>query len=207
MMKDLHLSYQDLGNIVGVMGITWGVFAAIMGGLSDRIGRRKIVFHVYDRLHLDTIPRRYTVEAGQSLSDNAWNTLLMDNGKYHLWVYGPNGFVRTFKGQVSQIDRHAAPTIQFAYDIRRASIGLSFSNKGDEAFEVTVTDNSYGSREPGTIYLPVGLSVELLLPVGQNGNWYDFTVAWGEVFGRRFAGRMETGQPSISDPKMGRARA
>jgi MFS family permease len=43
MMKDLHLSYQDLGNIVGVMGITWGVFAAIMGGLSDRIGRRKIL--------------------------------------------------------------------------------------------------------------------------------------------------------------------
>ncbi|SRR5258708_2664960 len=23
MMKDLHLGYQDLGNIVGVMGITW----------------------------------------------------------------------------------------------------------------------------------------------------------------------------------------
>jgi len=43
MMKDLHLGYQDLGNIVGIMGITWGVFAAIMGGVSDRIGRRKIL--------------------------------------------------------------------------------------------------------------------------------------------------------------------
>jgi MFS family permease len=43
MMKDLHLGYQDLGNIVGVMGITWGVFAAIMCGVSDQIGRRKIL--------------------------------------------------------------------------------------------------------------------------------------------------------------------
>ena len=42
-MKDLHLSYQDLGNLVGILGICWGVFAAIMGGLSDKIGRRKIV--------------------------------------------------------------------------------------------------------------------------------------------------------------------
>ena len=41
MMKDLKLSYQDLGNLVGILGLSWGVFAVIMGGLSDRIGRRK----------------------------------------------------------------------------------------------------------------------------------------------------------------------
>ena len=43
MMKDLHLSYQDLGNIIGIMGLSWGVFAALMGGVSDKIGRRKIL--------------------------------------------------------------------------------------------------------------------------------------------------------------------
>jgi predicted MFS family arabinose efflux permease len=43
MMKDLHLGYQDLGNIIGIMGLSWGVFAAIMGGVSDKIGRRKIL--------------------------------------------------------------------------------------------------------------------------------------------------------------------
>jgi predicted MFS family arabinose efflux permease len=43
MMKDLHLDYQDAGNIVGVLGLSWGVFAAVMGGLSDKIGRRKVL--------------------------------------------------------------------------------------------------------------------------------------------------------------------
>jgi len=43
MMKDLHLGYQDLGNLVGILGICWGVFAAVMGGVSDKIGRRKVL--------------------------------------------------------------------------------------------------------------------------------------------------------------------
>jgi len=43
MMKDLHLSYQDLGNLVGIRGVCWGVFAAVMGGVSDKIGRRKVL--------------------------------------------------------------------------------------------------------------------------------------------------------------------
>jgi len=34
------------------------------------------------------------------------------------------------------------------------------------------------------------------------GGWYDFTVA-AAAFERRFAGRLETGQDSVSDPAMG----
>ncbi|MGZ3273776.1 MAG: MFS transporter [Caulobacteraceae bacterium] len=43
MMKDLHLNYQDLGNLVGILGIFWGISAFLMGGLSDRLGRRKVL--------------------------------------------------------------------------------------------------------------------------------------------------------------------
>ena len=43
MMKDLHLSYQDLGNLVGILGICWGIFAAVMGRVSDKIGRRNVL--------------------------------------------------------------------------------------------------------------------------------------------------------------------
>ncbi|GAA4417073.1 multidrug resistance protein [Advenella faeciporci] len=42
-MKDLSLSYQDVGLIFGALGITWGIFAIFAGSLSDRIGHRKIL--------------------------------------------------------------------------------------------------------------------------------------------------------------------
>jgi MFS family permease len=43
MMKDLGLGYQQLGSLIGILSITWGVFSTVMGRLSDRIGRRKIM--------------------------------------------------------------------------------------------------------------------------------------------------------------------
>jgi predicted MFS family arabinose efflux permease len=43
MMQDLHLDYQDLGNLVGILAICWGVFSIVMGAVSDRIGRRRIL--------------------------------------------------------------------------------------------------------------------------------------------------------------------
>ena len=39
----LGLDYQAIGNLVGVLGLVWGIFAAISGRLSDAIGHRKIL--------------------------------------------------------------------------------------------------------------------------------------------------------------------
>lgn len=43
MMSELHLDYQDLGNISAVLAIAWGISSIFMGRLSDRIGRRKVL--------------------------------------------------------------------------------------------------------------------------------------------------------------------
>jgi predicted MFS family arabinose efflux permease len=43
MIGDLHLTPQDINNLVAVLGIAWGVAAIFLGGLSDRIGRRKVL--------------------------------------------------------------------------------------------------------------------------------------------------------------------
>lgn len=43
MMKDLDLNYQQLGSLIGILSIAWGVFSITMGRLSDSIGRRKIM--------------------------------------------------------------------------------------------------------------------------------------------------------------------
>src|SRR3546814_9516890 len=57
--------------------------------LFANTGTAAAVFHVYDRLHLDRLPRRYTLEAGTEL-DGRWDTTA-DGGAYDLWVLGPNG--------------------------------------------------------------------------------------------------------------------
>lgn len=43
MMDDLSLDYSDLGNIIGALGLAWGVSALFMGRLSDRFGRRAVM--------------------------------------------------------------------------------------------------------------------------------------------------------------------
>lgn len=43
MTGDLGLDYQDVGNIVAVLGLAWGVFAIFSGRLSDAIGHRKVL--------------------------------------------------------------------------------------------------------------------------------------------------------------------
>ena len=69
-------------------------------GLSFRnTGKQGAVFHVYDKFHLDQIPRRYTVEARKELRDDFWNVITSDNGRYDLLVYGPNGFIRSFRAR------------------------------------------------------------------------------------------------------------
>ena len=42
-MTDLKLSYSHLGTLVGGLGLAWGVFAILIGNLSDKVGRRKVL--------------------------------------------------------------------------------------------------------------------------------------------------------------------
>jgi MFS family permease len=43
MMRDLHLDYQDIGNAAGALGVAWGIFSIVAGGLSDHFGRRRVL--------------------------------------------------------------------------------------------------------------------------------------------------------------------
>ncbi|MGK6309649.1 phosphocholine-specific phospholipase C [Variovorax sp. DT-64] len=164
-------------------------------------GKQGAVFHVYDKLHLDRIPRRYTVEAGKTLSDT-WNTGASDSGKYELWVYGPNGFVRTFEGDALFHDTAAfQPEIQVGYQAHSGHLYLRVRNSGKQRGRVTIAANAYSKHGPWTMDIKPGDIETQHWNLQTSGDWYDFTVS-AENFERRFAGRVESGRPGVSDPAM-----
>ncbi|MGO4327606.1 phosphocholine-specific phospholipase C [Cupriavidus sp. 2TAF22] len=177
--------------------------AADPAGASLRIdfintGHAGAVFHVYDRLHLERVPRRYTVEAGKRLA-GTWDTGA-DAGRYDLWVLGPNGWHRHFTGTQAP----AGAEIELGYDIAARGVRLGLRNDSAQPRTFTVTANAY---QPDTrrVEVPARSRRELAWPARASGGWYDFTVSAADLpgFARRCAGRLETGQPSVSDPAMG----
>jgi len=167
--------------------------------IFSNTGTQGAVFHVYDLQHLDRIPRRYTVEAGTGLSDT-WDTLATDQGTYQLNVYGPNGFARTFQGNgQDEANSGFAPEIQICYAPTVNSIYLKVHNTGAAAGRVTVHAEAYRTDGPWTLEVAAQASAVQAWELSASGGWYDFTVT-GDFVQRRFAGRMETGADSISDP-------
>jgi phospholipase C len=165
---------------------------------SGRIGA---VLHVYDRLHLDRIPRRYTVEAGRSLQDTLM--IAADGGHYDLWIYGPNGFVRELKGMLP-VGQQSQPEVAVRYNAARGALQLRASNNGRSHCTLTIASSVYSRYQPVTLRVGAGRRGEHLFALGDNGHWYDFTVVsdHDSTFMRRFAGRIETGAHSITDPAL-----
>ncbi|WP_420998048.1 phosphocholine-specific phospholipase C [Cupriavidus sp. 30B13] len=161
-------------------------------------GRAGAVFHVYDRLHLERVPRRYTVEAGKRLAGE-WDTRA-DGGRYDLWVLGPNGWHRHFAGTTD-----AAAEIELGYDLAGHGVRLALRNDGGQPLAFTVRANAYLDGAPRSVAVPARSRRELPWPARASGGWYDFTVLAADQpgFMRRCAGRVETGRPSVSDPAMG----
>jgi len=169
--------------------------------IFSNTGEQGAVFHVYDKLHLDRIPRRYTVEAGKQLQDY-WNTDAGDGGKYELWVYSTNGFVRSFQGDALAHDAASfKPEVQVCYEPANGQVYLKVHNGGTAAGSVTVTANAYRTDGPWALDVAAGETGTLHWNLDDSGRWYDFTVAAGAIE-RRFAGRVETGKPGVSDPAM-----
>ena len=168
--------------------------------IFSNTGEQGAVFHVYDRLNLDAVPRRYMVEAGKQL-DDVWD---VSNGGYDLWVLGPNGFHRSFKGDLKQkIQVDALPEIRVCVEECSAKIYLKVRHDGQQSAQLTVKANAYLNQKNWTIDTVAGKEVELLLDMTSVYGWYDFTVSTADgLYERRFAGRVETGQDSYTDPFM-----
>ena len=169
--------------------------------MFSNTGTHAAVFHVYDKLNLDAIPRRYMVEAGKQL-DDVWKA---SNGLYDLWVLGPNGFHRGFAGDLvksAQID--ALPEVRVCVEECDPKLYLKVRNDAAKTAKLTVKANAYLPNKTWNIET-ASTEKELNWNMSDFGGWYDFTVTieGDSTFKRRFAGRIETGKDSFSDPYMG----
>jgi phospholipase C len=166
-------------------------------------GKQGAVFHVYDKLHLDQIPRRYTVEAGKILDDDFWNVITNSDRRYDLLVYGPNGFIRIFKGIWTSNNALANTEIELQYDKANTALKLKVRNDGHARAKLTVTANAYRADGPWNLIVPAAGTAEQHWSIADSNAWYDFTVIGVQGFERRFAGRLENGRHGTSDPAMG----
>ena len=85
------------------------------------------MFHVYDKLHLDQIPRRYTVEAGKELRDDSWSDA-SDKGRYDLWVLAQR-LRPQFRGTAVPANAPVKAEIELSYDPANASLDLRVRNR------------------------------------------------------------------------------
>jgi phospholipase C len=154
-------------------------------------GQVGAVFHVYDRLHLDRIPRRYTVEAGKHMADS-W---VSRDGRYDLWVLGPNGFLRTFQGEMAQANLEAGLSYDPASRVVVLKLKSSVKNR------LSLVSRVYGPPASKPLLLAPDGMLSVRWDVRGSGNWYDLRLE-KDGFVRRFAGRLETASPGVSDPAM-----
>lgn len=120
---------------------------------------------------------------------------------YHLALFGPNGFYRELKGQSTEARIHAECRYAIARGKQYGQVVLLLQNHSEQQQQLIIKDNSYGQRNLVRTLAP-GASQRLTLLLEKNAGWYDFSVLLRNdgAFERRFAGRVETGKESFSDP-------
>jgi phospholipase C len=198
--RALPYELQVHGKVVGATG---NPGAAMIELAFANSGAQGAVFHVYDKLDLAKIPRRYTVEAGKQL-DDAWQPHA--DGAYDLWVLGPNGFHRHFTGNADAAIAAGQPNpgLSVACDVAARQLVITLTNTGARPVAFTLTPNAYVTRAPLTVRVAPHGQARIAWSVAATGGWYDLdaTVQDWPGYRRRVAGRMETGAPSVSDPAM-----
>jgi len=144
----------------------------------------------------------YGLTPGDSIAD-AWPLNEFEDSNYHLRIYGPNGFYREYAG--NQADPMFSVVCVYEEGLT-GNITLRLSNESNGgSYEVKIVDNAYKTNNHKR-QVAAGSASVLSVDLSKSFGWYDFTVKVDgyNQFEQRYAGRVETGKPSYSDPFMGR---
>lgn len=157
-------------------------------------GKAGAAFYIYNRTEPTQEPRRYTVSAGDTLSD-FW--LSKEDAPFDLAIYGPNGYMVHQKGIVSA----RQPIVKMQQEPMNGSAHLSVQNLSARDRVFTMEERYTKLREEKRV--AAGAEVSMEIPVSASSGWFDISVhesGNGCSFFRRFAGHLEDGKPSMSEP-------
>jgi phospholipase C len=145
-------------------------------------------------------PWTYTVGAHDELGDT-WSFKATHQTDYDLTVYGPNGFLRTFEGRLGE--NAADLAVRVHYEPDRLTVVLEIQNGGHRLERIRIRDAYTG--EHATRFLDAGETFAQRVALEASFGWYDLAIEVDsdKQFSRRFAGHLETGRDSMTDPAMG----
>ena len=180
--ETLAAPVQEMG-IRPARALPYAIAADISGGRLDIRNNSKVavVLHVYHLARLTDAPLRFTLRAG------GMDSLPLDGD---LFLLGPNGFHRRV------IARKAMP-LDAVFD------GKTLRVRTHDPVTVRLADEAYG-KPAQTLTLKTGEIRDIVFDLAGSHNWYDFSLV-GDGFALRFAGHVEDGNPSFSDPAFGGA--
>ncbi|MBZ4189071.1 phosphocholine-specific phospholipase C [Niabella beijingensis] len=165
-------------------------------------------FSVYARLPYTDSGNKRVINRNWSFAVAAGEQLVYDiplagfeSDTYHLELFGPNGFYRELSGKASESGPLVECTYTFGRGKRYGQVQLLIRNSTSGPQYVRIRDNSYGQKELSRTIAPHA-AVSLTLLLEKSFGWYDFSVLpkSGNHFGHRFAGRVESGNDSYTDP-------
>ena len=163
-------------------------------------GKAAVVFQVRSGDGV-TGPWTYTVGPSEQVFDR-WPVVAAGSQDYDLSVYGPNGFLRAYKGSVRRRDA-ANLSVRTIYDAA-GGITLEIQNRGATDVKVRVED-AYRAHGDTRHHVEAGGSVTWHWSLDASFSWYDLTLTVDSdaSFAQRIAGHVETGKDSWSDPALG----
>lgn len=147
----------------------------------------------------------FTVRAGDELTEVV-DLSGFASDEYDIAVHGPNGFYRHFAGQPDD------PALDVRCHYRRNGRGKNgkgievvVANKSSRPCEAIIESHHYG-RWSKKLPLAAFEKRTISLDLSQSSLWYDFSLRVMESpgFVRRYAGHVETGDHSFTDPAMAR---
>ena len=161
-------------------------------------GGAGVVYHVYAN-GSEAGPWFYTLEPGKQVADRLPG--LPASGPYDLSVHAPNGWLRELAGDLDA-EGEGAPAVVLD-EGQGDTLVLSLANPGARNAAFIVDAPTYGEIRKRRVTVKPGAVETLRIPVKGSDHWYDIHVAQeGAALRRRFAGHVETGGASRSDPAL-----